>query len=131
MSLTFGVDTICTRCHGSTRNRAGITCSWCQGTGWERGARAVARNSDPATSKAAAETVNVTAGQRYVLETLRDFGPMTDEALVQKLHDLGYPISDSGGRTRRAELTGLGLVVDTGRKRRLKSQRFAAVWAAR
>lgn len=93
-----------------------------------RGTRALARKSDPATSHAAAATVDLTTGQRVVLETFRAYGPMTDVALVDALRRDGRALSESGARTRRSELVDAGMVWDTGERARLPSGRHAIVW---
>jgi hypothetical protein len=94
-------------------------------------ARTRARRSDPHTSFEAAESLHpayVRRSQQAVLRFLRDCGPMTDTALVDR-----YPgdphQSASGLRTRRSELTAAGLVIDTGQRVRLRSGRRAIVWS--
>lgn len=93
--------------------------------------RAVARASDPATSWAAASSLEPDAigrGQRFVWTLLQDHGPMTDEDLVILAASI---LSPSGARTRRCELVARGLVRDTGDRVRLRSGRMAIVWEAR
>jgi hypothetical protein len=87
------------------------------------------RTNDPQTSHdAAASLKDVRASQRAVYQMLRDYGPSTDERLQQLAHDHGIRMSPSGLRTRRHELTALGLVVDSGRTAVLATGRAAIVW---
>jgi hypothetical protein len=86
-----------------------------------------ARNTDPATSHAAARSVTLTPGRELVLSALRTFGPMTDEQLVPIL---AGKLSPSGTRTRRSELVSLGLVRATSKTRPLASGRDGIVWEA-
>ena len=93
-----------------------------------------ARTLDPSTSHAAAASVrNITQTQDHIL-LLLNF-PMTDDELV----DAFYRMADSNGwkqaspsgiRSRRAELVALGLVKDTGERRKTFSGRQAIVWQA-
>lgn len=88
-----------------------------------------ARTTDPVTSHLAAESVdNVTKTQEYVLRCLRK--ARADVELVEAYHNMKTAprASESGIRTRRAELVDRGLVIDTGRKVRLVSGRYAIVW---
>lgn len=88
-----------------------------------------ARATDPKTSHDAAVSVdNVTDTQRYVLSALRR--PRADVELVEAYRKFKRAprASESGIRSRRAELVDRGLVVDTGRRIRLDSGRFAIVW---
>ena len=88
-----------------------------------------ARVSDPVTSHDAAESVDrVTETQENVLKALRR--PRVDVELVEayRAFKRAPRASKSGIRSRRAELVDRGLVVDTGRRVRLESGRFAIVW---
>jgi len=88
-----------------------------------------ARTTDPKTSQDAAASVdNITATQEYVLKALRR--PRADVELVEVYRKFKRAprASESGIRSRRAELVDRGLVVDTGRRIRLDSGRFAIVW---
>lgn len=90
---------------------------------------AFARKTDPTTSfEAAGSVINQTTTQTYILMAL--VKPMTDQALVKAFRALkGAPeASESGIRSRRAELVDLGLVVDTGKRVKLASGRHAIVW---
>lgn len=90
---------------------------------------AKARKTDPVTSHLAAESVkDVTATQEYVLKALRR--SRTDVELVEAYRALRTAprASESGIRSRRAELVRKGMVVDTGRRVRLGSGRYAIVW---
>lgn len=93
-----------------------------------------ARQSDPRTSKAAAESITERSAESIrarVLGTLRMYGGCTDEDLVAKFAALNLPGTPSGIRTRRAELTDAGLVVDSGETRELASGRAGIVWRAK
>lgn len=91
-----------------------------------------ARNTDPITSHLAGASVkDVTKTQEYVLKALRR--SRTDVELVEAYNNLKTAprASESGIRSRRAELVRKGLVVDTGKRVRLSSGRYAIVWGAR
>jgi len=88
-----------------------------------------ARRTDPVTSHLAADSVdNVTATQAYILRCLKR--PRNDSQLVQAYNSYKTAprASESGIRSRRAELVDRGLVVDTGRRVRLDSGRYSIVW---
>jgi hypothetical protein len=90
---------------------------------------AKARRTDPITSHEAAESVdNITATQSYVLRCLKR--PRVDVELVNayRAYKTAPRASESGIRSRKAELVDRGLVVDTGRRVRLDSGRYAIVW---
>jgi hypothetical protein len=92
---------------------------------------AVARRSDPKTSWDAARSVRgLTETQYRVLFLLRLQGPLTDEEIWhQHLYTLpGIFVSQSGLRTRRAELVDKGIIVDTGRTRPTDAGRDSIVW---
>jgi hypothetical protein len=88
-----------------------------------------ARKTDPETSHDAAESVkNVTLTQEYILRALRR--PRNDVELIEAYR--GYKnaprASESGIRSRRAELVDAGLVDDSGRRVKMPSGRFSIVW---
>lgn len=88
-----------------------------------------ARKTDPQTSHEAAESVkNISGTQLTILNILRT--PMSDEQMIRYYRlNVRLPIvSDSGLRSRRAELVRLGLVEDTGDRVRMVSGRNAIVW---
>ena len=88
-----------------------------------------ARTTDPKTSHDAAESVReITATQEYVLKALRR--PRTDVELVKAYSAFKRAprASESGIRSRRAELVRSGLVRDSDRRVKLESGRFAIVW---
>jgi hypothetical protein len=91
-----------------------------------------ARHTDPQTSHEAAASVNnVTETQQVILRVFREFGPMCDASLVARLRLLAPLLaSESGIRSRRAELTRLGLIEDSGELVKLSSGRRAIVWKA-
>ena len=78
--------------------------------------QARARNTDPATSHAAARKTNVPRSERLVLEAIERIGPATDEQVYDFLQASGNPVSQSRGRTARKELVRKGRVrkFDTG-----------------
>jgi hypothetical protein len=75
---------------------------------------AYSRHTDPDTSREAAATVDAGRGQRLVLVALSALGTASDEQIVTWLHEHAYTISDSGARSRRAELAREGKVVLAG-----------------
>lgn len=93
-----------------------------------------ARATDPETSHAAAASIpseKLRVSQQTILELLRLQGPMDDRTIGDVYNMLDLPFqSESGLRTRRAELVRLGLVVDTGDRVVLPSGRKAIVWSA-
>lgn len=93
-----------------------------------------ARTTDPETShEAAASVKNLTATQDAILALFTSTSvALTDESLVALYHRArshGAPYaSDSGIRSRRAELVRLGKLRDTGLKIKLASGRNAILW---
>jgi len=93
-----------------------------------------ARNTDPVTSDLAAESVRqVTATQTAILNLLGI--PSTDQQLVERYRQEAASnraprASESGIRTRRAELVERGLVEDSGYRVRTEAGRHAIVWHA-
>jgi hypothetical protein len=92
---------------------------------------AKARNSDPATSHEAADSVrNITDTQKVILHLLAQ--PMTDLELVETFYKAVNRnklwASESGIRSRRSELVQQGKVLDTGAREKLASGRNAIVW---
>lgn len=91
-----------------------------------------ARRTDPATSHAAARSVDPASlphVKRVILSLLALEGGKTDEELAYLWHErIADPISGSGLRTRRAELVDAGLVRDSGTRRAIASGRSAIVW---
>ena len=77
------------------------------------------------TSKAAAKEIEGDAGtQRHKLfGWLYEHGSATDEECQD-----GIPMNPSTQRPRRVELVRMGLVRDTGEKRKTRSGRSAVVW---
>ena len=80
--------------------------------------QAVARNTDPETSWAAARkaSVHIRDSQTEVWAMLKKWGPICDEQLHGHLRIAAQLnskkcLSPSGARTRRSELVALGLVV--------------------
>ena len=92
----------------------------------------LARLSDPDSSHAAARSVTgLRDKQRAVLDALVACGGLaTDEQIAVRYVRDGYPPqSDSGLRTRRAELVRAGLVKDSGVRAKLRTGRKAVLWA--
>lgn len=93
-----------------------------------------ARLTDPHTSHEAAASVrNITQTQTAILLLLLS-SPSTDEELIRQYQNdsplVCPPASESGIRSRRAELVRMGKVIDTGRRAKLTSGRNAIVWGA-
>jgi hypothetical protein len=91
-----------------------------------------ARNTDPQTSHDAAKAVNeVTRTKKAILSLLRTH--QSDMQLVANYTKLvsqnkAPKASESGIRSRRAELVKLGLVKDTGKRDLSASNRQMIVW---
>jgi hypothetical protein len=88
-----------------------------------------ARNTDPITSHLAAESVeNITLTQEYVLRALRR--PRNDSQLIEayRSYKTAPKASESGIRSRRAELVALGKVDDSGKRVKMPSGRSSIVW---
>lgn len=94
---------------------------------------AKARRTDPETSHQAAASVdNISDTQKVIHHLLRT--PMTDVELVEAFYKAVNRnvlwASESGIRSRRAELVEKGLVADSGQRQKLASGRYAIVWKA-
>jgi hypothetical protein len=92
-----------------------------------------ARSTDPQTSHEAARTVNVTRGQKIVLNEFMMYHEMTDEQLIVALQVRqdscpDAKLSDSGARSRRAELVAIGILKDTGRRAKTNTGRKTTIW---
>jgi len=88
-----------------------------------------ARKTDPKTSHDAADSVkDITKTQEYVLKALKR--PRNDTQLIEAYRSLKTAprASESGIRSRRSELVGAGLVVDSGKRVKMPSGRFSIVW---
>ena len=88
-----------------------------------------ARRTDPLTShEAAASVTNQKTIRHWVLKLLDK--PRTDVELVEVFGKMKNAprASESGIRSRRAELVADGLVIDTGARKKLQSGRQATVW---
>ena len=93
-----------------------------------------ARLGDPKTSHDAARSVqNLSKSRGAVLYMLKRYGPMTQDALVRRYQSsMAAPLqSDSGIRSRVAELVRMGLAEPTGETAVLASGRRALIWAAK
>lgn len=93
-----------------------------------------ARLFDPATSHAAARSVNrdrLRDTQRAILTMLVMRGGMTDDEIATAwAANMTEQVSPSGLRTRRSELVNTGRVKDSGERRKLATGRSAIVWVA-
>jgi hypothetical protein len=95
-----------------------------------------ARRTDPATShEAAARVENITESQRcvYLMLLTAALNDTDGFALYRKTAAVVASIpmmSESGYRSRRAELVAKGLVRDTGERVKLASGRNSIVWAS-
>lgn len=94
-----------------------------------------ARLTDPSTSHEAAASVSNVSKTRSVILSLLELSNMTDPQLVDAYNHMVSisagivpAASDSGIRSRRAELVDAGLVKDTGKRVKLPSGRNAIVW---
>ena len=86
-----------------------------------------ARHTDPDTSHEAAESVedSAPAQRAQILEYLRNYGPLTADALDEAL---GLRLTSAGRRL--PELQGLRLVDMTRSKAKTRTGRFARLWKA-
>ena len=86
------------------------------------------RRGDPATSRAAAESILAqlpTLQQAvYAYAYAQGSHGFTDDEMMQH-----FQSTRSTYRTRRSELTRAGLIMDTGRTRVLPTRRSAIIWA--
>ncbi len=99
--------------------------------GAEPHARAHARWSHPSTSwEAAASVKNLRRSQQAILNLLRKHGPATHVKMIDLAKREGLRMSESGIRSRCAELVRTGEAFDSGGRKRLPTGRQAIVWAA-
>lgn len=89
-------------------------------------AEPTARNHDPITSHEAALAVRQHAGalQDRILAEFTARDRMTDDELIECIPDVYWPTL----KKRRSELTALGLLVDSGVRRRNTRNRQMIVW---
>ena len=91
-----------------------------------------ARLFDPATSHAAARSVNMDRlrdTQRAIVTLLAMRGGMTDDEISAAWNEtMSEQVSPSGLRTRRSELVTLGRIKDSNERRKLATGRSAIVW---
>lgn len=93
------------------------------------------RELDPSTSFEAARSIkteNITKTMSGILDILRN-GPRHDSGIVHaynalSIHHIVPFASDSGIRSRRAQLVELGLVEDSGKRVKTNSGRMSIVW---
>lgn len=76
---------------------------------------------------------NITTTQQCIVYLLERYGPMTDQELYraygESLVYKGWPyVSESGLRTRRSELVGLGIIEDSTRRGLTFSNRQTIIW---
>src|SRR3989304_9160067 len=93
-------------------------------------ARARARTTDPLTSHQAVERLAVRNSQAKVYILLRKWGPCIDEQLLAAAKKSGVRMSESGIRSRRAELVDLGLAEDTGEGSLTHLGNMSTIWRA-
>jgi hypothetical protein len=94
--------------------------------------RPVTRTGDPATSHQAAATVARTSALKVAILAALEDRQLTDGELVAYLRRGLFPhASESGIRSRRAELVAEGLVVDTRLRRLTPAGRETTVWGRR
>lgn len=66
---------------------------------------------------------------RIITDLFRTYGPMNDETLLKVWRSTGKkPASDSGIRSRRSELAAMGMIVDSGERIKMASNRMSIVW---
>lgn len=91
-----------------------------------------ARRTDPATSKAAARSLDPTrlrAVHKVLCKLLEKYGPMTDAGIADRWPRFSaLLVSPSGLRSRRAELVKAKLVRDSGKRETTNSGRQTIVW---
>lgn len=100
--------------------------------------RAYAKRDDPTTSWEAAASISpdqLRDRHKAVLRVLKTFGPQHNDALADKYQAIAAQWdlpsqTDQSVRSRRSELTKMGLVVDTGETVVLGSGRRAVIWRA-
>ena len=93
-----------------------------------------ARRNDPQTSRDAAESVeHLTTRQRAVEGIFTIYVKLHDERLIELYREFrdGYKSlrqTDSGIRSRRAELVRAGVLADSGERANTKAGRKSVVW---
>lgn len=92
-----------------------------------------ARKTDPTTSFEAAGSVNNLTQTKRIILRLVESQSMTDDKLIDLYRtmtelELAPRASESGIRSRRAELVTAGLLKDSGERQKLRSGRNAIVW---
>ena len=94
-----------------------------------------ARHTDPSTSHAAAASVSNVSKTRSVVLSILEVSSMADHELVatyRRLAENGLGVipaaSESGVRSRRAELVVAGLVKDSGARVKSPTGRSSIVW---
>lgn len=87
------------------------------------------RVTDPDTSHAAANSLDVTVVQQrvYALHWAHP-GGLTDEELLHLYQQQHGVTAESSPRKRRCDLTRMGVLNDTGLRRPLVSRRMGIVW---
>lgn len=92
---------------------------------------ALTRTTDPETSREAAASVKgLREKQVLVLDVFILYGQLSDELLIWNYRNwfLSTPQSESGLRSRRAELVRKGLLKDSGKRVKTASGRNSIVW---
>lgn len=96
-------------------------------------AREIVRRNDPGTSWESAWGVASEKRQRLfrgIYKLLSVLGPQTDDEILDHYEKSGAPFSESGLRTRRAELVKAGWIRDSGNKRASRHGGPSIVWEA-
>jgi hypothetical protein len=86
---------------------------------------AVARHTDPATAKQAAEVVNTAKLESEVRYCLHEYGPQTTVEIADRCGRALVSISP-----RLRPMANKGLVADSGERRAVAGHREAIVWKA-
>jgi hypothetical protein len=89
-----------------------------------------ARRTDPSTSHEAADVNDVHTSIGAVLDCLREDGPMTDERIEVRLHELKYKFTGQRLRTARKALVEGGHVRFTGEKALTSRGNKSKIWEA-
>ena len=93
-------------------------------------ARARPRWGHPITSHMATASVReLRRSQQAILTLLRRYGPATHVELIDLAKREGLRMSESGVRSRCAEVVRLGQARDSGKRKRLPSGRLAILWS--
>jgi hypothetical protein len=76
----------------------------------------------------AANSLDLSKGQKKVMIAFRFYGSMTDEELLDNLAKLELDLTPSGARSRRAELVKKGAIKDSGQRKPGVTGNMMTVW---